>query len=142
MTLTAEELQNLLLHSWEESLRPMSPDEALQYRSIRLKAFDGQCLPHLYRWPKDIRVAMFSFQFPPTYLTTKKMFIFLVGNGCSPFFAGTWILSYFALLIWNKRDNLARARIQSIIKLYSELLELDCEHYYWDVKSQSQKSFS
>ena len=127
-----------MLQSWENSLWPMSPTEAVEYRRRKLEEFDGQCTPKLFTWPKDIRSELFKNKFPPTYRTAQKIFLFLVGNGCSPFMAGTWILSHHALLTYDQRDQLAKARIKTLIRIYSKMIVKDESLYYWDVRESSE----
>ena len=114
-----------MLQSWENSLWPMSPTEAVEYRRRKLEEFDGQCTPKLFTWPKDIWSELFKNKFPSTYRTAPKIFLFLVGNGCSPFMAGTWILSHHALLTYDRRDQLAKARIKTLIRIYSKMIVKD-----------------
>ena len=80
MAVSPEELENLLLQSWENNLFPMTANEAMEYRRQRLEKFDGQCMPKLFTWPKDIRRELFKSQFPPPYRTAQKLFLFLVGK--------------------------------------------------------------
>ena len=70
-----------MLQSWENSLWPMSPTEAVEYRRRKLEEFDGQCTPKLFTWPKDIRSELFKNKFPPTYRTAQRYFYSLLGMG-------------------------------------------------------------
>ena len=103
MSLSVSEFTELLVDRWEESILPMSVEEVKEYRQIRLKELDGQIMPPISTWPENIQNIIDCNKIPPGYKNTYKLFVFLIGNGCSPFKAGTWIISYFGLSLWKKR---------------------------------------
>ena len=141
MAVTTTELQNLLLRAWEDYLYHISMSDALEYRKALLKRFDGDCLPNLYKWPKEYRMILFNTDYPPQYKTSRKLFLFLLGNGCTPVLAGKWILSYYALLTWDKRDNMAKRKISMVVHLYGEVMKVGAEHRYWDIAIAKERIF-
>ena len=124
MAMTVAELQSQLLAAWEEYLYHISKSGALEYRREILKRFDGDCLPNIYKWPKEYRMILFKTDFPLTFKSARQLFLFLIGNGCTPILAGRWIISYYSLLDWEKRDSMAKRKIRDICILYAELLEV------------------
>ena len=141
MKLSVVEFKNLLEDRWEESIFWMSTAEVKEYRQILLKELDGKVMPPTSDWPMNVQDIIHSEKIPPGYKSTCKLFVFLVGNGCSPFLAGTWILSYFALCTWKKRESAAKRRIEYLTSIYANIAKTDCEMFYWDVRAQSSIKF-
>ena len=137
MAASQTELKSLLSQEWENCLQDMNFCAVMEYRSSHIRNFDGVMMPPLYQWPKDIRQILFKTSIPLSHKETCKLFIFLIGNGYSPFRIGIWILTYFALCDWGKRVHAVRTRIDTMIGIYGTLLSEEKLHYYWDVRDKA-----
>ncbi len=141
MFLTPEELENLLLTDWEEIYYNMFKVDVLKLRAARIKDLDGKDTAKLYRWPKGIRKLIFTL--PPHFSQRQEvaLFVFLIGNGCSVYRTGTWLLTYHALTEWEMRNDLCRKMIQSLVSLYRKMRMGEADHLtYFDLDEQRIKS--
>ena len=130
------------MYEWEERFSTMGPQEILHYRSFRLKDFDGISLPHLYKWPKDIRTLLFHKYPPISGKNAYKLSLFLIGNGYSTFRTGKWILTYYSLCEWKKRNHMVKKRIKELAGLLQRIKDKDNDLFYYDVRTATMKKFN
>ena len=134
MAVATHELKALLTDRWKNSISSMSVEQVTEYRSLKLTNLDGKDMPQLHSWPTNIRRLLFKTVPGPSNRETTKLFIFLVGNGCSPLAAGTWILTYHGLCTWKKRNHQAYASINRIVSIHGSMLLVENTMYYWDIR--------
>ena len=137
MFLTEVELESLLVQDWEDVYCNMGRDDVLTLRNTRIHDFDGKVMPKIYLWPKEVRKVFFTQHSESSANRSFVLFVFFIGNGYSAYRTGTWLLTYYSLLEWNKRDSLARKMIASVVTLYKKMRTGEADYLtYYDVNEK------
>ena len=126
------EIETFMLSTWYTHFVHMNREHVLNWRITYLRLLDGDLLPPIQLWPKYVRRIFFQTAFPVGERQTFILYLFLIGNGLSPFIAVEWILSSFAISPWRRRKYLLRKRILQI-KWIQNNIENNIEHwrYFW-----------
>ena len=134
---TEVELELLLVKAWEDVYSNMVKDDVMTLRNTRIHDFDGKSMPEIHQWPKEIRTVFFAKHTESRPNRAFILFVFFIGNGYSAYRSGTWLLTYYALLEWNKRDSLARKMIASVVNLYGKMRTGEADYLtYYDVNEK------
>ena len=142
MSQTPSEVLAMLIEDWEDNYKQLSSREAMKMRQIRIKEFERGKLAPISKWPIGIRRIIFRRYPLPEWHSIFSVFAFLIGNGCSPYRAGTWLLTYYSLCDWRqKKDSLAKKMISGVISLYDKIFTGgDKMLTYWDLEENKVRT--
>ena len=119
MLYSREQLFRLLCHEWD-TLKVKSRGEILDIRRGMLTLFNGDEMPSIRLWPRNIRRVIFK-QTPLSDCESFQLTLFFLGNGFSPLRVGVWILTLYALVANHDRERRGRKRCTQIAWVYSQI---------------------
>ena len=119
MMYSRDQLFRLLCQEWD-TLKVKSREQILDIRRHMLRSFNGDEMPSIRLWPRNIRRLLFK----QTALSDSESFqltLFFLGNGFSPLRVGVWILTLYALIVNHDRERRGRKRCTQIAWIYSQI---------------------
>ena len=79
------------LHFYHNHLRNLSRASIIQQRLQLFNSFNGDAFYPLSVWPQEFKLIFWKK--PISDENTFKLFLFLIGNGCSPHLTSHWIMT-------------------------------------------------
>ena len=79
------------LHFYHHHLRNLSRASIIQQRLQLFNSFNGDAFYPLSVWPQEFKLIFWKK--PISDKNTFKLFLFLIGNGCSPHLTSHWIMT-------------------------------------------------
>lgn len=137
MDFSPKELKTLLTRNWEDNFSTMDRESIKTYRAGRVRSMNGDEIAPIYLWPQNIRRIFFKQSPPLGDGDTFQLILFFLGNGYSPYRAGTWILTTHGLCTWHRRNSMARKRIQQICWIYEKVRNKSNHWRYFDLDTRS-----
>ena len=91
------------LHFYHHHLPNLSHASITQQRLQLFNSFNGDAFYPLSVWPQEFKLIFWKKQISDK--DTFKLFLFLIGNGCSPHLISHWILTYHNTWLQTKRPK-------------------------------------
>ena len=111
------------LHFYHHHLPNLSHTSIIQQRLQLFNSFNGDAFYPLSVWPKEFKIIFWKKQISDK--DTFKLFLFLIGNGCSPHLISHWILTSQH---WTRDKNWAEKRAR---QLDFPLSNMDSKSHIW-----------
>ena len=122
-----------MLSFWNSDFVTMSRAQAFRWRNQYLQMIDGDLLAPIQCWPKYLRRIFFKTACPVGDRQTFILYLFMMGNGLSPFVATKWIMSSFAICTWQRREVLLRKRVAQIKWIHNNIRNNMWHWRYFDL---------
>lgn len=139
--ISGEEMEIFMLSFWNNDFLHMSRNQAMRWRRQYLQMIDGDLLAPIQLWPKYVRRIFFQTSFPVGDSQTFILYLFMIGNGLSPFVASKWVMSSFAVCTWQRRDRLLRKRIAQIKWIHTNIRNNMSHWRYFDLVEREIRNF-
>ena len=111
------------IHFYHHHLRHLSHTSIIQQRLQLFNSFNGDAFYPLSVWPQEFKLIFWKKQIRTR--DTFKLFLFLIGNGCSPHLISHWILTSQH---WTRDKNCAEKRAR---QLDFPLSNMDSKSHIW-----------
>ena len=111
------------LHFYHHHLPNLSHTSIIQQRLQLFNSFNGDAFYPLSVWPQEFKLIFWKKQIRTR--DTFKLFLFLIGNGCSPHLISHWILTSQH---WTRDKNWAEKRAR---QLDFPLSNMDSKSHIW-----------